>query len=78
VRRYLEFVRDEATARHRAGMSATDATFDIELGEFAEWKDPERIVVNVDSVYRELDPDHELVIPPVLFARMGAYLRVRG
>ncbi len=78
VRRYLEFVRDEATARHLSGMSATEAALDIDLGEFAEWRDPERIMVNVDSIYRELDPDHEVVIPPVLLARMGAYLRVRG
>jgi cyclase len=78
VRRYLEFVRDEATARQRSGMSATEAALDIDLGEFAEWRDPERIMVNVDSIYRELDPDHEVAIPPVLLARMGAYLRVRG
>jgi glyoxylase-like metal-dependent hydrolase (beta-lactamase superfamily II) len=77
VRRYLEFVRAEATARHEAGMPAEDAALDIELGPFADWGDQERIVVNVDSVYAELDPGHERPPAPVLLARMGAYLRRR-
>ena len=77
VRRYLEYVRDEAAGRHRAGMSAADAAMDIDLGEFADWGDPERIVVNVESIYAQLDPAHERAPPPVLLARMGAYLRRR-
>jgi cyclase len=78
VRRYLEYVRDQATERQRAGMSAAEAALDIELGEFADWSDPERIAVNVESIYAELDPAHERVAPPVLLARMGAYLRRRA
>jgi cyclase len=77
VRRYLEFVRAEATARHEAGMPAEDAALDIELGPFADWGDQERIVVNVASVYAELDPGYERPPAPVLLARMGAYLRRR-
>jgi cyclase len=55
---YLGYVRAEATARHQAGMRADEAARDIELGPYAEWLDWERIVINVDSVYRELDPEH--------------------
>jgi glyoxylase-like metal-dependent hydrolase (beta-lactamase superfamily II) len=77
VRRYLEHVRDEAAARHAAGMNATDAALDIDLGEFADWTDPERIVVNVATVYAELDPDYEKPLPPMLMAGMGSYLRGR-
>lgn len=58
VARYLEFVRDEATARHAAGMSAEEAARDIDLGEFAAWTDWERIAINVDAVYGEVDPGH--------------------
>ncbi len=77
VRRYLEYVRDQATERHRAGMPASEAAIDIDLGEFADWGDPERIVVNVESIYAELDPARERAAPPVLLGRMGAYLRLR-
>ncbi len=77
VRRYLEYVRVEATARHRAGMSAAEAALDIDLGEFADWGDQERIVVNVESVYAELDPGHERATVVELATRMGAYLRRR-
>ncbi len=63
VRDYLAFVEREATARHDSGMDAFDAARDIgatigasedfsSLGEFG------RIAVNVEAVYRQLDPTH--------------------
>lgn len=55
---YLRHVRTEATARHQAGMRADEAARDIELGPYQDWLDWERIAINVDSVYRELDPNH--------------------
>jgi cyclase len=73
VKRYLQFVRDEAAQRHAAGMGPFEAAMDIDLGEFAEWGDPERICINVDSVYRELDPAHEAAAAPELFTRMARY-----
>ena len=73
VRRYLEFVRDESAKRHAAGIGPFDAAMDIDLGEFAAWGDPERIVINVDSLYRELDPAHESAAAPELFTRMARY-----
>jgi glyoxylase-like metal-dependent hydrolase (beta-lactamase superfamily II) len=78
IRRYLEYVRDEAAARREAGMSAEDAALDIDLGEFADWRDAERIMVNVESIYAELDPGYEPAPAPHLLARMGSYLRRRG
>jgi glyoxylase-like metal-dependent hydrolase (beta-lactamase superfamily II) len=77
VRRYLEYVRDQAAERWRAGMQAQEAALDIDLGPFADWGDAERIIVNVDSLYAEFDPDHQRAAPPELLARMGAYLRRR-
>ncbi|MDW3218995.1 MAG: MBL fold metallo-hydrolase [Acidimicrobiales bacterium] len=58
VKAYLEFVRAEGTLRHAAGMSAVDAARDIDLGEFGECTDAERIVTNLHSLYGELDPDY--------------------
>ncbi len=53
VRAYLVHVTREARVRFEAGMDALSAARDIPLGEFAEWSDRERIVVNVDTLYRE-------------------------
>jgi cyclase len=53
VRHYLQFVRDQARSRYDAGMTALEAARDIELAEYSSWSDPERIAVNVDSLYRE-------------------------
>ena len=53
VRHYLQFVRDQARSRYDAGLDAFEAAKDIELCEYSAWSDPERIAVNVDSLYRE-------------------------
>lgn len=77
VRDYLELVEREAVARHAAGMDAFDAARDLAramgateqfgtLGEFG------RIAVNVEAVYRELDPNHETPDVVEQFRRMAA------
>jgi glyoxylase-like metal-dependent hydrolase (beta-lactamase superfamily II) len=53
VRQYLQYVRDQARTRFDAGMSAFEAAQDIALSEYSAWSDPERIAVNVDTLYRE-------------------------
>lgn len=59
VRDYLTFVQNEATARFNAGMDAWDAARDIALNGFGAWGESGRISVNVDTVYRSLDPTHQ-------------------
>lgn len=68
---YLRFVREEATIRWRAGMTAPDAARDIDLGPYGAWGESERIAINVDAVYRELDPGHESPGVVALFGLMG-------
>jgi cyclase len=63
VRDYLAFVDAEASARHAAGVDAWDAAREIavEIGAgsaFASWGEAGRIAVNVETVYRTLDPSH--------------------
>jgi cyclase len=77
MRDYLAFVDAEARKRFEAGMSAADAAFDIDLGEYRDWPDFERIVVTVDSLYRHFGGD---VKPPdvaALFGMMGRMYRER-
>jgi glyoxylase-like metal-dependent hydrolase (beta-lactamase superfamily II) len=73
MQRYLEYVRDEAKARFDAGLGYEAAARDISLAPFADWTDPERIVVNVHSIYRELARDAAPPDAMALFAAMGRY-----
>lgn len=50
---YLEVLSDEARRRYDAGMSFDDAVRDITLDEFKGWLDPERVYVNVQTLYRD-------------------------
>ncbi len=68
---YLRYVRSETVARHEAGLSAFDAARDIELGVYEDWLDWERIVINVDSIYRELEPEREPTNIVDLFRQMA-------
>jgi glyoxylase-like metal-dependent hydrolase (beta-lactamase superfamily II) len=73
VERYLTYVRDEARARFDAGMDADAAADDIDLADFAGLGDPERIVANVHSLYREFDPSLPASTVPEQFVRMARW-----
>lgn len=76
VRDYLEWITAEAGRRHDDGMDAFTAARDIaekELGtsRFASWGDAERLVINVDTVYRERSGATEATPTVELFGRMA-------
>lgn len=73
VQRYLSYVRDEARARFDAGMDADAAADDIDLADFRDWGDAERIAVNVATMYREFDPTRPPLSPPELFVKMAQW-----
>jgi glyoxylase-like metal-dependent hydrolase (beta-lactamase superfamily II) len=72
---YLRYVLAEAERRFHAGMTAEQAADDIELGQFADWSDPERIAVNVETIYRELDSTRPQLPTGQLFERMARWSR---
>ncbi|MBV9230553.1 MAG: MBL fold metallo-hydrolase [Chloroflexi bacterium] len=78
VKGYLEYVYQEARKRYEAGMPAMEAARDIPMDRYASWTDGERIVVNVDSIYRELSGDQSHPNKPALFAQMAALALDRG
>lgn len=78
VQRYLRYVYDQSRERFEAGMDAETAAADIDISDFRDWGDAERIAVNVATVYGELDPGQPAVGPPELFARMGRWLARHG
>lgn len=71
TRQYLEYVYEQASVRHAAGMTAREATHDIPLGSFAGLGESERLAVNVHTVYRELDPALAPLDGPQLFGCMA-------
>jgi len=73
VQRYLTYVRDQAAQRFEAGMDETAAADDIDLSDFRDWGDPERIAANVATIYREFDPSLPALSPPELFVRMAQW-----
>jgi glyoxylase-like metal-dependent hydrolase (beta-lactamase superfamily II) len=80
VRDYLAFIDSEATARHAEGIDAFEAARQIgsligareEFGQLGEFG---RIAVNVETVYRTLDPTHESPDVVEQFRRMAALER---
>jgi cyclase len=73
MKRYLEYIRDEAKQRFDAGMPYEEAARDISLAPFADWTDPERILVNTHALYREFARDTAPPDAMALFAAMGRY-----
>jgi cyclase len=73
LQEYLRFVQRESRQRFAAGMDAVAAADEIDLGPYADWGDAERIAVNVEMIYRELDPTRPVVPVPELFVRMARW-----
>jgi cyclase len=71
LRSYFEYVTAEANRRFEAGMTTLEAARDIALDRYAGWGEAERIVVNVDAVYRELSGADTPANPIELFGQMA-------
>ena len=75
VRDYLTFIDREATARFEAGLDAWEAARDIAReiagGAFADLGERGRVSVNVETVYRTLDPNRPPPNVVELFRRMA-------
>jgi cyclase len=57
MKAYLEYVREECRGHFEAGRSALEAARKIDLGPYADWTEPERLLFNVERAYRELRGD---------------------
>jgi glyoxylase-like metal-dependent hydrolase (beta-lactamase superfamily II) len=63
----------EARKRYDAGMPAFEAAKDIPIGPYADYGDPERIVLNVNVLYKEFAGDPAPVNPVEQFAAMARW-----
>jgi glyoxylase-like metal-dependent hydrolase (beta-lactamase superfamily II) len=53
LRLYFQHLTAEARLCYDAGMTPLDAARDIDLGPYAGWGEPERVVANVRALYRD-------------------------
>ena len=75
LRAYLVWLMDEVRPRHDAGMTVDETIADIDLGQWADLGESERLAVNVDTAYAELSPDHQRADAITNFSRMAALAR---
>jgi glyoxylase-like metal-dependent hydrolase (beta-lactamase superfamily II) len=54
MKAYLEYVRAESVSAFDAGLTSLEAAKRIDLGPYADWTEPERLMFNVERAYREL------------------------
>lgn len=72
---YLTTLRDEAKKRYDAGLSFDDAVAELQLDEFKDWLDPERVYVNVHTLYRDFAGDRSAPDVLSMFAGMARLWR---
>jgi cyclase len=74
-RDYLVFVQREAKKRFDKGMNVDEAAKDIDLGHFKQWPNHERILLNLERLWREFrgeDPATSKLNIADAFLRMDA------
>jgi len=72
-RDYLVFIQGEAKKRFDEGMTVDEAAKDIALGQFKQWPNHERILLNVERLWREFrgeDPTTSKLDIAEVFLRM--------
>jgi cyclase len=75
LKAYFEYLYAEARVRHGEGMTALQAARSISLERWANWGEPERLVVNIANIYRELSGDEQPLNPLAAFEQMAALAR---
>ncbi|MEX2237376.1 MAG: MBL fold metallo-hydrolase [Dehalococcoidia bacterium] len=70
MQRYLQLVHREAKKNFDAGVEAAAAIREIDIREYREWAEPERLALNVARCYQEfageITPDDVSALPAVL------------
>ncbi|WP_436793371.1 MBL fold metallo-hydrolase [Actinospongicola halichondriae] len=72
LRDYLAWLLGEVRPRQASGLTVEQTIADIDLGSWADLGDAERLAVNVDTAYAELDPAHRRADAVTNFTRMAA------
>ncbi len=71
LKAYFGYLYEQAHIRHAKGMSPLEAARSMSLDRWADWGERERLVVNIASIYAELDGTSEPLNPLVAFQQMA-------
>jgi cyclase len=77
LKEYFEYLYAQAGACHAEGMTALQAARSMSLDRWADWGEPERLVVNVANIYAELAGDPEPLNPLAAFEQMAQLAQER-
>jgi len=77
LKAYFEYLYEQARACHAEGMTALEAARAISLERWVDWRERERLVVNIANIYAELDGDQEPMNPLAAFEGMAELARSR-
>ncbi|MGO8907522.1 MAG: MBL fold metallo-hydrolase [Solirubrobacteraceae bacterium] len=75
VKAYFEYLYTEAGSRLRDGMTPLQAARSMSMDRWADWREPERLVVNIASIYSELSAEEEPLNPLAAFEQMAELAR---
>jgi cyclase len=78
IKQYFEYIAAETRKRFDAGMNEDEAACDIAMDPYMDWLDEERILVNVNCLYREFSGSTERPSIDDLHARMSEWRRRRA
>ena len=73
LKAYFEYLYECARTLHEQEMTPLEAARALELDRWARWGGRERLVVNIATIFAELDGAEEPVNPLQAFADMAAY-----
>nr|WP_251076493.1 MBL fold metallo-hydrolase [Streptomyces benahoarensis] len=77
VRDHFRHVVEQADTAYAEGRGFQEAAFGVDLAEYAERLDAERVVVNIYRRYREIHPDQPVADRLTLFGLMAEWDRRR-
>jgi cyclase len=75
LKAYFEYLYEHTRRCRAEGMTALEAARAIALDRWADWGDPERLVVNIANIYGELEGDQQPTNPLVAFEQMAELAR---
>jgi glyoxylase-like metal-dependent hydrolase (beta-lactamase superfamily II) len=75
LKAYFEYLYEQARICRAEGMTALAASRAIALDRWADWGEPERLVVNIANIYDELEGDQQPTNPLVAFEQMAELAR---
>jgi cyclase len=80
MKSYLEYVYEQSRRFFAAELDVLEAAKRIDLGPYASWTEPERVIFNVARAYRELrdEPYDAPVDVAAMLRAMGEVRRAHG